>query len=165
MTHPIKLSKWRGLNVGVALAIAIGALGALGVMGFSSPAAASDVRVNLNLGWNGGYGYPRAHHKRYYGHHRPYVRRHYGGHHSYRRPHHRSHNQGYYRKPHRSYYNHSDGRRGHRNYSSYGAQPCHPVNKEGRWHGRPAKIGGTMCYNRYGKGYIASGSRYLIHYY
>jgi len=29
---------------------------------------------------------------------------------------------------------------------------------------RPAKIGGTMCYNGRGRGYVVSGSRYLIHY-
>jgi len=71
------------------------------------------------LGWNAGYGYPRAQYQRY-----------------------------------RQYH-----------HSSYaGGSGCHPVNKFGIWRGRPAKVGGTMCYNRNGQGYIVSGSRYLIHY-
>ena len=71
------------------------------------------------LGWNAGYGYPRAQYQRY-----------------------------------RQYH-----------HSSYaGGSGCHPVNKFGTWRGRPAKVGGTMCYNRNGQGYIVSGSRYLIHY-
>ena len=71
------------------------------------------------LGWNAGYGYPRAQYQRY-----------------------------------RQYH-----------HSSYaGGSGCHLVNKFGTWRGRPAKVGGTMCYNRNGQGYIVSGSRYLIHY-
>ena len=45
-----------------------------------------------------------------------------------------------------------------------GGYDCHPVKKKGYFHGRPAKIGGTMCYDRYGNGYIAKGSRYVIKY-
>lgn len=45
-----------------------------------------------------------------------------------------------------------------------GGYDCHPVKKKGYFHGRPAKVGGTMCYDRYGNGYIAKGSRYLIKY-
>lgn len=65
-------------------------------------------------------------------------------------------------------------RRGHRHYDDryyggYSVEPwrarCHPVSKRGYWHGAPAKIGGTMCYDRYGRSYIAPGSRHLIHYY
>ena len=42
---------------------------------------------------------------------------------------------------------------------------CHQTSKIGYRHGRKAKIGGTMCYNRYGKGYIVSGSHHVIRYY
>ena len=42
---------------------------------------------------------------------------------------------------------------------------CHEVARKKYWHGRLARVGGTMCYNRYGEGRIVSGSRYLIHYY
>ena len=45
------------------------------------------------------------------------------------------------------------------------ARRCHGITTDGYFHGRYAKIGGTMCYDRYGNGYIVDGSRYLIHYY
>ncbi len=46
----------------------------------------------------------------------------------------------------------------------HGGYDCHPVKKKGYFHGRPAKVGGTMCYDRYGNAYIAKGSRYVIKY-
>jgi hypothetical protein len=43
---------------------------------------------------------------------------------------------------------------------------CHPVVGHGRDHfGRQAKFGGTMCYDRFGNGYVVAGSRHVIHYY
>ena len=43
---------------------------------------------------------------------------------------------------------------------------CHPVVGKGADHfGRRAKFGGTMCYDRYGYGYVVAGSRYVIRYY
>ena len=42
---------------------------------------------------------------------------------------------------------------------------CHGVVKNGYFNGRYAKIGGTRCYDHYGRGYIVEGSRYVIHYY
>ena len=37
---------------------------------------------------------------------------------------------------------------------------------KGRDHfGRRAKFGGTMCYDRFGYGYVVAGSRHVIHYY
>ena len=105
--------------------------------------------VGSLLGWSGGYGYPRAHYQRYQSYHRPYYapqRHHYNGH---TRP----------------YYSYSDGYDGGRQgYQSYGNAGCHPVFKFGHWNGRPAKVGGTMCYNRHGGSFVVSGSRYLIHY-
>ena len=109
--------------------------------------------VGTLLGWNGGYGYPRAHHRRYARHHRPYYAP--RGHHTPR--HHRRHP--------RRHYGYSDG--GYhtgQGYQSHGGAGCHPVHRFGQWNGRPAKVGGTMCYNRNGRGYVVSGSRYLIHY-
>lgn len=106
------------------------------------------------LGWSSGYGYPRAHHQRYQQHHRPYY--------APRSNHHRSNNYGGHSRRH---YTYSDGgyNNGH-NYRRNGGSACHPVSKHGSWHGRPAKVGGTMCYNGHGQGYVVSGSRYLIHY-
>lgn len=105
------------------------------------------------IGWSSGYGYPRAHHQRYRQHHRPYAapRRH--------------HRPNYYGGHSRRHYSYSDG--GYNNRHSYrhtNSRACHPVYKRGQWHGRPAKVGGTMCYNRHGEGYVVTGSRYLIHY-
>jgi len=43
---------------------------------------------------------------------------------------------------------------------------CHPVVGHGRDHfGRRAKFGGTMCYDRFGAGYVVAGSRHVIRYY
>jgi len=42
---------------------------------------------------------------------------------------------------------------------------CRKVSKHGYYHGRKARIGGTMCYDRYGDPYIVQGSRYVIDYY
>lgn len=53
---------------------------------------------------------------------------------------------------------------GHDRYSRY-HRGCRKVSKHGYYHGREAKIGGTMCYDRYGEPYIVQGSRYVIHYY
>ena len=105
------------------------------------------------IGWSSGYGYPRAHHQRYGHHHRPYYAP---------RRHHRPH---YYGGHSRRHYSYSDGAYNDRHsYRHTNNRACHPVYKHGYWHGRPAKVGGTMCYNRYGNGYVVSGSRYLIHY-
>ena len=47
----------------------------------------------------------------------------------------------------------------------YYRRGCHAVTKTDYWYGRKAKIGGTMCYDNYGRGYVVPGSRYVIHYY
>lgn len=52
-----------------------------------------------------------------------------------------------------------------RGYDYGGGSACHNVSKDGYAHGRNARIGGTMCYDRYGQGYVVPGSRYVIHYY
>jgi hypothetical protein len=45
------------------------------------------------------------------------------------------------------------------------ARACHATYKDGYdYHGRPARIGGTMCYDRFGRAYIVPGSRYVIRY-
>ncbi len=46
-----------------------------------------------------------------------------------------------------------------------GNRNCHGVVNNGYYHGRYAKIGGTVCYDYLGRGFIVEGSRYLIHYY
>ena len=45
------------------------------------------------------------------------------------------------------------------------ARRCHGITTDGTFNGRYAKIGGTICYDSAGNGYIVDGSRYLIHYY
>ncbi len=58
------------------------------------------------------------------------------------------------------------GKRGGKGGYDYGGgTACHPVSKDGYSRGRHARIGGTMCYDHYGQGYVVRGSRYVIHYY
>jgi hypothetical protein len=72
-----------------------------------------------------------------------------------------------YRNSH-NYQKHSYPNYNHNNYSSYSRapsykKPCHDVFKTTVDHyGQYHKTGGTMCYDRYGKAYIVSGSRYQI---
>jgi len=33
-------------------------------------------------------------------------------------------------------------------------QPCRPVIREGEWRGRPARIGGSVCVDEYGRSYV-----------
>ena len=75
---------------------------------------------------------------------------------------------------HRSHYNsrhnrHSYGRHyssgSHYNYGHHNSyrKPCHEVSKTTvDEYGEYRKIGGTMCYDSYGQGYVVSGSRYYI---
>jgi hypothetical protein len=45
-------------------------------------------------------------------------------------------------------------------------RPCHPVVGHGLdAYGRQAKFGGTMCYDRFGNGYVVAGSQHVIHYF
>ncbi len=48
------------------------------------------------------------------------------------------------------------------------AQPyrrdCHATTGTHTYQGRTARYGGTMCYDSYGRGYIAPGSRYFMGY-
>jgi hypothetical protein len=56
---------------------------------------------------------------------------------------------------------HSSHTYGH-DYSNY-RKPCHQVSKI--YHdeyGDPHRISGTMCYDRYGTGYVVEGSRYHL---
>jgi hypothetical protein len=46
------------------------------------------------------------------------------------------------------------------------AAPCQPVIGHGfDQFGRRAKVGATMCYDRFGNGYVLSGSEHIIHYF
>lgn len=64
------------------------------------------------------------------------------------------------------YSNHRDYRYNNYNYSHHNdrnhvyQKSCHPVTKSVVTNGYSHKIGGTMCYDSYGQGYIVSGSRY-----
>jgi hypothetical protein len=134
------------------LALVLAGVFALTAFGASAPPArAGDVNIGVSIGWNHGYGYRQQHHKRYYKHHRPYIAK-------------RHH---YAPKHYKRYYRHSyhGGGWGNHYYRSYGKRPCHPVYRDGYWRGRPAKLGGTMCYNGRGHSYVLRGSQYLIHFY
>lgn len=101
-------------------------------------------------GYDPGYGNPYGHHGPYY--HKPYKKKRH-------RPY---YGDPYYGKPYKKKRHHKK----HHGHGPYGyGKACHPVSKSDYWHGRYAKIGGTMCYDHYGYGYVVPGSRYVIHYY
>ena len=74
--------------------------------------------------------------------------------------HHKHHNGGFFL----NFGSHGPVIRYEQPYDQY-ARKCHNVVTDGYFHGRYAKIGGTMCYDHAGNGYIVDGSRYLIKYY
>ena len=79
---------------------------------------------------------------------------HYHGHYSHR--YHRPRNS--LKSPLR-YYRYDTGH----GYHHGSARSCHPVHKWVTDHyGRQSQIGGTMCYDAYGNGYVVPGSRYVI---
>jgi hypothetical protein len=41
---------------------------------------------------------------------------------------------------------------------------CQATVGTGYYQGRPAQFGGTMCFDRYGRGYVTPGSRYFMGY-
>ena len=53
----------------------------------------------------------------------------------------------------------------HRYYAPVYRLRCHPVITTEFRYGRLAEIGGTLCYDRFGRAYIVPGSRYVIRYY
>lgn len=46
----------------------------------------------------------------------------------------------------------------------HGGRACHDVVKVGHYRGHKALIGGVMCYDRHGRGYVLDGSRHLVKY-
>lgn len=61
---------------------------------------------------------------------------------------------------------HRQGRPRHRGSWDYGpaARACHPVQRINYFHGRKALVGGILCYDRRGRGYVLRGSRHIIRY-
>jgi len=138
---------------------------ALGLFIISTSAVATDYRQHGGLSFS-------------FGSHGNHIRFGYADKHSDRSPHlqyryrqHFSHKPNYsyqyryspfygyrsfgYKQP--SYHN-------HRNRRDIVKKPCHPVTKViidnyGKYRG----IAGTMCYDRYGNGYVVKGSRYSRH--
>lgn len=115
-------------------------------------------------GYSLGYGYNghSSHYSAGYGHHS------YGGHYNYGR---HSYSKNYFNYGHHNSYGHqeysypryrSNQYNSYKNSSSYN-KPCHDVFKTTvDEYGQYQKIGGTMCYNSHGQGYVVSGSRYLV---
>lgn len=104
----------------------------------------------------GDYGHHQKHRKKS---HRKHHKKHHGKHHYGHGGKHHNGDHGGHRS--RNHLKHAYGY-GRKHYRQAG---CHPISKEGYWYGRYGLIGGTMCYNHYGRGYVVDGSRYLIHYY
>ena len=113
-------------------------------LGTSTPAKADNWRVGINS--HGGISIHLNTRDRHYRKHR-HGPRHYRG---------RRHIRGFAIAPVRRY------ARPHR---AYRARACESAWKHDYWRGRRAKVGGLMCYDRRGRGYIVDGSRYLIGYY
>lgn len=163
-----------GIMSKTAKSIAIAGL-ALGIVAIALPAKAGD-RHDQRGGHGSYYGKPHGYHGGYT-HKRRYRK------HAYRKGYRQGYAQGRrqaYRRGNR--YNHSYWRKyGHPGVTVYGWKPygrwsgytqfridgsCHPVVGHGRDHfGRRAKFGGTMCYDRFGRGYVVADSRYVIRYY
>ena len=61
-----------------------------------------------------------------------------------------------------------------RHYQPYYAPPppphyvhhgnCSPIQGNGSYHGRPARFGGTHCFDGYGNGYVVPGSAQFLYY-
>lgn len=113
------------------------------------------------------YGYKRKPYRRKYRYHS--YDSHYGG--SYRK-----HRHKYKRRYYGGRYGYGTGYKGSYGFGIYYGRPysdiggyynnrksCHPVSKYTYDdYGNRHKIGGTMCYDKYGEGYIVEGSRYKI---
>ncbi len=140
------------------------ALGVLALMSFAlhAPAAHADSKFRVSVG--NGHHYSPVHHNSHRSH-RNYHNRHHSGLTL-------SYGSDNYRlslsTPSRIYNDYSNRTRGYSSHSyrsnNY-TRACHKVSKTGYWRGEHARIGGTMCYDRYGNGYVVEGSRYLIGYY
>ena len=140
----------------------------------STPAKADDWRIGINshggvsFHYNSGYryrdgyrGYRHVRHDRHRYRGKRYGYRDY----NYRYRDHRRHRKGYRSRTRYIPYVSVPSRRYSRPARRYASRDCHSVWKQGRWRGRPAKVGGLMCYNRHGESYIVRDSKYLIHYY
>ncbi|NIA71157.1 hypothetical protein HBA54_21390 [Pelagibius litoralis] len=144
----------------LASGLAVGIL----IAGFGFSAAASSAPLHLNAqaltvgqaAVSAGSSLHRAHHKVWrgkgYHRHRP--------HHQSRRGHHSKKRFHKPRRAHRHF-----GHKHHGKRHAYAVRrACHDVTKVGYRHGEKALIGGVMCYDGHGRGYIVKGSRYVIRY-
>jgi len=97
-------------------------------------------------------------HFAFHGHHR-------SGHH--RSGHHRSRHHRFGGHPRHHGHDAHSARHGRHGAAHAGAGhgECHRVYKRSHHDGRPARIGGTQCYDRHGQPYIVSGSRFVDRYY
>ena len=121
----------------------------LGLLVMSTSVSARDSHRNssLALGYSGGhYG---QHSSVYLGYSKN-RNHHYKKHYSYKRYSTRSYGNNY------NYNRHS--------YNNNVRTSCHPVSKTIVDHyGQYQNVGGTMCYDSYGQGYIVNGSRFFKH--
>ncbi|OUR63634.1 hypothetical protein A9Q79_09850 [Methylophaga sp. 42_25_T18] len=138
---------------------------AIGLLLLSTSAVATDYRQHGGLSFSFG---SHGNHIRF-----GYADKHYdhSSHHIYRYRHHYSH------KPYHSYkyryspfwgyrsFGYKQPRYNHNRYNrDIVKKPCHPVTKViVDRHGQYRGIAGTMCYDRYGNGYVVKGSRYSRH--
>jgi hypothetical protein len=118
----------------------------------ATPASAGGISIQISgySDQHGGHHYKQHHYKRYRYKQHHYKQHHYG---------YRTYNHG------RRHASHKQSYSTHQGYStdqSYG-KACKPVHKYvSDGYGGSTKVGGTMCYDPYGNGYLVPGSRYVI---
>ena len=121
----------------------------LSLLVISTASIARDSHRNSALGYSGGHHSQKSSVYLGYSKNRNH---HYKKHYSYNRHSTRSYDDNY----NRNYKQHS--------YNTNYRRPCHPTSKTIIDHyGNYKNIGGTMCYDSNGYGYIVGGSRYLRH--
>lgn len=125
----------------------------------SSTAFAAD-RHSSRLGYSSGHSGPSSHQNHRYGNHYYAPKQAYGyGYRSGR------HSSGYYGgfSHYRGGYSNAYPRHSYRYGTDYTDRACQKVSKIVTENGYSHRVGGTMCYDRYGESYIVPGSRYSMH--
>lgn len=169
----MKATKHKIVSLSLATALTFGVFGSF--FAVSAPVSAASLSsglqsaVPLNHAAVGEAGVVKVHHfKRHHAkrHHfkRHHAKRHFKRHHFKRHKGHHAKRRHFHSRHHHKGKLHSH-HRGHSPRHGYAARGgCHEVTKVGHRHGQKALIGGVMCYDSHGRGYVVKGSRYVIRY-
>lgn len=161
----MKATKHKIVSLSLATALAFGIFGSF--LALSAPASAAPLSsglqsaVPLNHASAKEAGLVKVHHFKRHHAKRHHFKRHHAKRHHFKRHHFKRH------KGHHAKRRHFHRRPHHGHFSRHGYAArggCHEVTKVGHRHGQKALIGGVMCYDGYGRGYVVKGSRYVIRY-